>query len=124
MVFIIGGYAQGKLDYARHNYDLKRIGNAKDMEIDVLREADCIYNFHLLVKKWIRDGKDYVKETDRVLTEWNCKVIISDEIGYGIVPLDAFERSYREAVGRASCIVAKRAEHVIRVMCGIGQCIK
>ena len=30
---------------------------------------------------------------------WNL-VIVSTELGYGIVPIDAFDRLYREKVGR------------------------
>ena len=51
-------------------------------------------------------------------------IIISDEIGNGIVPLDGFEREYRERTGRMLVELADRAEEVIRVICGIGQRIK
>ena len=47
-----------------------------------------------------------------------------DEIGNGIVPLDAFEREYREQTGRAEILLAKKADEVVRVICGIGQKIK
>ena len=50
--------------------------------------------------------------------------MISDEIGNGIVPMDAFEREYREQTGRILIELAKEAEEVIRVICGIGQKIK
>ena len=49
---------------------------------------------------------------------------ISDEIGNGIVPVDAFEREYRERTGRIQVMLAERAEEVVRVICGIGQKIK
>ena len=50
--------------------------------------------------------------------------IICDEVGNGIVPMDAFEREYRERLGRFLIEVAKRADRVERIMCGIGQRIK
>ena len=53
----------------------------------------------------------------------NC-VIISDEISNGIVPIEAFEREYRERTGRILVELAKKAEEVERVICGIGQKIK
>ena len=53
----------------------------------------------------------------------NC-VIISDEIGNGIVPVDAFERTYRERTGRILVQLAGQAEEVERVICGVGQKIK
>ena len=51
-------------------------------------------------------------------------VIISDEVGNGIVPVDPFEREYRERLGRMLIEIASRAERVERVICGIGQRIK
>lgn len=38
--------------------------------------------------------------------------------------MDAFEREYRERLGRFLIEVAKRADRVERIMCGIGQRIK
>lgn len=35
-------------------------------------------------------------------------IVIADEIGNGIVPLDAFEREYREQTGRAEILLAKK----------------
>lgn len=51
-------------------------------------------------------------------------IIISDEVGNGIVPINAFEREYRERVGKILIQVAERAEEVERVICKIGQKIK
>ena len=41
-----------------------------------------------------------------------------------IVPLDSFEREYRERLGRLLCEIAAKAERVERIVCGIGQRIK
>jgi adenosyl cobinamide kinase/adenosyl cobinamide phosphate guanylyltransferase len=51
-------------------------------------------------------------------------IIISDEIGNGIVPTDAFEREYRERTGRILVELASRADEVVRILCGIEQRIK
>ena len=53
----------------------------------------------------------------------DCYVIM-DEIGNGIIPLDRFERNYREQAGIFGCYLARRADEVIRVICGIGNRIK
>ncbi len=47
-----------------------------------------------------------------------------DEIGCGLVPVDAFEREYREAVGRIMTGLTKKAVRADRVICGIGYVIK
>ena len=38
--------------------------------------------------------------------------------------LEAEDRAYREAVGRALCVIAQEAERVTRCICGIGVIIK
>ena len=50
--------------------------------------------------------------------------MISDDIGYGIVPIDPFERSWREVTGRIVSEIAKEAECFFRVMAGIEERIK
>ncbi len=55
-----------------------------------------------------------------------CKkqVVIATEVGGGIVPVAAGERAAREAAGRLACLLAKRADTVIRVFCGIPAVLK
>ena len=48
----------------------------------------------------------------------NDAVMIT-EIGGGVVPADAGERAAREAAGRLSCLLAQRADRVVRVFCGL-----
>lgn len=58
------------------------------------------------------------------LQKYPDTVLICDEVGNGIVPLDPFEREYRERLGRLLCEIAANAERVERIVCGIGQRIK
>ena len=51
-------------------------------------------------------------------------ILISEEVGYGIVPADAFGRQYREAVGRICTALAAGSSKVTRVVCGIGTVLK
>ena len=52
------------------------------------------------------------------------KVVIATEVGGGVVPMDPMERREREAAGRLSCLLAERAQRVIRVCCGLPQILK
>lgn len=52
------------------------------------------------------------------------EVVIATETGCGVIPLDPQERRNREAAGRLSCLLAERAETVVRVCCGIPQVLK
>lgn len=46
-------------------------------------------------------------------------VVIATEVGGGVVPTDYMVREQRERAGRLSCLLAQRAQSVIRVFCGI-----
>lgn len=52
------------------------------------------------------------------------EIVIASEIGAGVVPLDAQEREHREAAGRLACLLAERADTVVRVCCGLPQLLK
>ena len=52
------------------------------------------------------------------------RVIVCTEIGYGLVPVDAFDRAYRETVGRICTGLAGKAAAVDRIVCGIDTRIK
>lgn len=52
------------------------------------------------------------------------EVVIATEVGGGVVPADAGERAAREAAGRLSCLLARRAERVVRVFCGLPVVLK
>ena len=61
----------------------------------------------------------------RTLLEENPElIIITNELGYGVVPVDPFDRAWREAAGRTCCVLAAEAGQVYRVICGLGQALK
>ena len=63
--------------------------------------------------------------TPELIERLAAKAIVTcSEVGAGIVPLDAQERAWREAVGRMSCELASQAEAVVRMVCGIPVVLK
>ena len=52
------------------------------------------------------------------------EVVTAAELGGGVVPADPQERAARERAGRLACLLAERADTVIRVFCGIPKVIK
>ncbi len=52
------------------------------------------------------------------------EAVLITEIGGGVVPADPEERAGREAAGRLGCLLAQRAERVIRVFCGLPMVLK
>lgn len=51
-------------------------------------------------------------------------VIVSNELGYGIVPMEKKDRMWREAAGRICTALAARSDEVVRVVCGVGMRLK
>ncbi|WP_394871163.1 bifunctional adenosylcobinamide kinase/adenosylcobinamide-phosphate guanylyltransferase [Clostridium butyricum] len=134
MIFIIGGENQGKLEYLFNISRFKKENVVDCLNVDGLKAEEIlmsnkpvIYNFNNLIKELlvVYDDEEKVKENIKRMIKENRKaVIISNEIGYGIVPIDKFERRYRELTGRICCEIAKESKEVHRVICGIGTIIK
>lgn len=130
MKLVIGGTAQGKLEYVFCRYGLKKnivwdgCLPAGPDHIRCEEKPVIIYHFHLWAKSRMMSGGCPEDEIMSFLDRNEDCIIICDETGNGIVPTDPFEREYRERVGRILVQLAKRAEEVIRVICGIGQKIK
>lgn len=127
MKLVIGGYAQGKLNYVLQKYDVEISGiwdGAIPENIKEQRGTVVINHFQNWVKQRILEGGCPEEEVTDFLEKYRNCVIISDEVGNGIIPIKASEREYRERTGRILVELAKKAEEVERVICGIGQKIK
>ena len=86
--------------------------------------AAILSDFHEAVREALNRGEDPRDFARRVCRERPGAVIVANEVGAGVVPVDPAERAFREAVGRALCVVAQEAESVTRAVCGIGVRIK
>ena len=111
-----GGAYQGKLDYLCSNKTMSVVADGENAEI--------LNHMHLLIKRYVKEGKSTDTLIDSLYDINPEIIIICDEVGSGIVPLEKEDRIYREAVGRVLCSAVKKAVHVERVTCGIGQCLK
>ncbi|MFA9376658.1 MAG: bifunctional adenosylcobinamide kinase/adenosylcobinamide-phosphate guanylyltransferase [Lachnotalea sp.] len=121
MVFVIGGAYQGKVDFVTDHLrmlDTDLIDGA-NCEIDLIYHAKGINHFHQFIRRLMKDDMDLKGIIDKLIQENRNCIIISTEIGCGLVPIDKFEREYREKVGRICCQIAKNAAQVYRVQCGI-----
>lgn len=112
MTLIIGGAGQGKLAYA-----LEKTGYGMEQVASTPEEART---------KPIFAGLEQWPELDEdALLAANPEIIlICDEVGCGVVPVDPEQRARREQVGRLCCRLAKRAERVERIFCGLPMVLK
>lgn len=109
MHLYIGGKAQGKRAY---------------VEMAEGGGADIISDYQEVIRRQLRQRQDPIECLRKLLSEKPDVVIICDEVGYGVVPIEKEERDFREAVGRTMCEAAQAARTVVRIVCGIGQRIK
>ena len=95
-------------------------------------------------RAWVREALHLTEEELAACTVWDIqelargcadlpalcdklaenKVVIATEVGAGVVPLGAEERAARENAGRLACLLAARAETVVRICCGLPQILK
>lgn len=106
-ILLVGGAHQGKGEYAR------RVCGGADLP-----------DLHLLVRERLADRQRTGQESvwEELLEEIVARrdwVITCDEIGLGLIPVDRFDRRWREEVGRLCCALAERADVVERIVCGL-----
>jgi adenosylcobinamide kinase/adenosylcobinamide-phosphate guanylyltransferase len=108
MIFVTGPMFSGKREY------IKSALNLSDEEL----AKRAVWNVEELVS-------EKAVTLEALADELASKeIVIADEIGCGLVPLDASEREKRERAGRLACMLAERADTVIRVVCGCPQVLK
>ena len=122
MVLIYGGAYQGKRDFAVKQYGI----NDSDIftfdekcDASELPEHKCLQNFHLFIFALINAGADPLAYVSEHIGSLDGKMIISDDISCGVVPMGAENRAWREAAGRCLTLLSKRSAEVWRVFCGI-----
>ena len=126
MIFIIGGSYQGKREYALEKFGLSDsdvfVCTDEAKEIDFTKRVIAhIEQFALGCVKRGEEPKNYWQAHMNSLAD---SILISDDVSCGVVPIDAVIRAWREATGRANNYLAREADQVIRVFCGLGQVIK
>ncbi len=114
MVLILGGMAAGKRTYAR-----QMLGYSDaDMADGLLDGRPVVYNLQKLVER------DPERSASLLGALAQKEVVICNEVGSGIIPMSPEGRAVREATGRLCIELAKRANKVVRLVCGIATVLK
>ena len=140
MIFVIGPLFSGKQDYimqalgwSETDFLEKAVRDVQNLAaeaaeaveveeaagaVEVAEAAEAVETSH--------SPLDDLQEKLRSLADRlsQKEVVIATETGCGVIPLDPRERRNREAAGRLSCLLAERAETVVRICCGIPQVLK
>ncbi|MCD8146530.1 MAG: bifunctional adenosylcobinamide kinase/adenosylcobinamide-phosphate guanylyltransferase [Clostridiales bacterium] len=122
MHLIIGGAGQGKLPYALRTYHCTPADVSETFS--VARTKRIFDRFHVAVRAALEAGEDPQQLTEELLEANPDIIILCDEVGCGVIPVQPEERIWRETVGRLCCALAEQAESVERVFCGLPMCLK
>lgn len=125
MELIIGGAYQGKTAFAKENFGLSD-GDVfickKDSAPDFGRK--CITHLEKFSFWCVEHGFEPAEYFFEHAENISDKILVSDDISCGVVPIDKTERAWREANGRLLIKLSKEAEHVTRIFCGLSQRLK
>lgn len=96
---------------------------------DLAREGmlpgrDIYANAHLLVKDIVSGGGDAAEFFRRNLPALRGKIVIGEEVGCGVVPVEPYERAWRDEAGRVYQLLAANASSVTRLWAGLPQVLK
>ncbi len=121
---IIGGRASGKRNRLLSlGFTAQQIFDGETGPLEHAYDGPALDGLHAFVRRLMEAGEDPSQILDGIGRGAVCAVTC-DEVGCGVIPLDGFDRDYREAVGRLCCELAAQAEIVERMYCGIPTVIK
>ena len=126
MKLIIGGAFQGKSAAARERFPGIDWCDGRTCGMEEIFTCGGILHLETYIRRRLKESPDMEAEAFvNLLEERNPQaVLVSAEVGCGLVPVNAFDRKYRELTGRVCTCIAERADTVIRVVCGIPTVLK
>ena len=124
MEMMIGGAYQGKTVYSKKEYPLLNWADGDKVTEEELMRAQGVTDFQKYIRRELEKERDVSELAEQIILKNPDVILVSQEVGYGVVPVDAFDRKYREAVGRVCTKLAAYSHKVTRVVCGIGTVIK
>ena len=117
MLLIIGAEGSGKREFA-----LSQGYADGDIADGVWDEKPVLMHLESMIFPAVYAGT-YNKEA--WLEKLRCKeIVICNEVGSGVIPIAREERLAREETGRMCTLLAKEADTVVRMVCGIPQVLK
>lgn len=125
MTFVFGGAYQGKKAFV-----VKQLGICEQQicDLTVQNQIDwnqpVLYGYEQLVLAQIRDGVDPFIWLTQNLSLMADKIVVSEDMSCGVVPISAEERRWLRELGRCLQRIAFESESVYRLFCGIATSIK
>ena len=124
MIVLTGAAFSGKTAFCRAVYAPAKMLDCAVCPPEEALQAPCITAYHTLIRRILAESADPIAFTEQLIRENPDCIVLLDEIGCGIIPLDKEERLWREMTGRCGCLLTAKASTVIRLCCGIPAAIK
>ncbi len=120
MRLITGGLYQGKREFVRKKYGItpNDIFDVDKCPFSAIYSRKCIDNYDRIIKILTEKNENPFLFTEQLIKNNPDVIIIMNEIGNGIIPIEKSERVWREQVGKIGCILAEHSETVERIVCG------
>ena len=99
MELILGGASQGKEAYAKKKYEKAAVYDETNIDalFDATWQEEILWNhFHRCVRLWQQQGKtleQMQQYVDAVCQKTSHLILISNEVGNGVVPLQQEDRA-------------------------------
>jgi len=119
-VLLVGPACQGKTEYGVTRYGMT--GRGRPWEETAAR--GCVFGLQQWVESLMRRDIPPLEHVMDLLSTCGDWVVVCDEVGCGVVPVDAFQRRWRDEVGALCQRLAAEADVVERIFCGIPARIK
>lgn len=104
-VYVTGSMASGKREYVLNTLGIPETEAAFEVQ-ELLRE---------------KPDMDVAALAEKLS---GYQAITQTEVGAGVIPLSASDREWRERAGRLACLLASRADIVVRMVCGVPIIVK
>ena len=116
-VYVTGSMASGKREYVLNTLGIPETEAAFEVQ-ELLREKIDSEVQELLREKPNMDVAALAEKLS------GYQAITQTEVGAGVIPLAASDREWRERAGRLACLLASRADIVVRMVCGVPIIVK
>ncbi len=126
MILIVGGAAQGKQHFAMRLGEFlpEQVTDGAVCRKEEIDKAAVLVNLEQYLRRFPEAAAEPGEFAAHLLDVNPQLLICCREVGSGIIPMDAGETAWREAVGRCCCALAAQSSSVYRMVCGLPQCIK
>ena len=110
MILIVGGTFQGKKAFAEKLLNEKRehFTDGTSCAFSDIYHAKVLFHFHEYIRRMLEQEMSVQDLAEQLRMKNPDLVLISNELGCGVVPMDVFDRNYRETTGRQPGVSARR----------------